>query len=71
MYNIVLYTHIHLESFEMCCRRMENISWTDHVRNEEVLRRVKEQRNIAHEITKRKVTFCVETAFCNRLLKGR
>jgi vacuolar-type H+-ATPase subunit I/STV1 len=28
----------HLESFEMCCwRRMEKISWTEHVRNEEVL----------------------------------
>ena len=27
-----------LESFEMWCwRRMERISWTDHVRNEEVL----------------------------------
>ena len=44
----------HLESFEMWCwRRMENISWTDHVRNEEVLLRVKEQRNILHEIRKR------------------
>jgi hypothetical protein len=32
-----------LESFEMwCCRRMEKISWTDHVRNEDVLLRVKE-----------------------------
>jgi len=31
------------ESFEMWCwRRMEKISWTDHVRNEEVLFRVKE-----------------------------
>jgi hypothetical protein len=29
---------------------MEKISWTDHVRNEEVLLRVKEQRNILHEI---------------------
>ena len=30
-----------LESFEMWCwRRMEKISWTDHVRNEEVLLRV-------------------------------
>jgi hypothetical protein len=29
---------------------MENISWTDHVRNEEVLFRVKEQRNILHDI---------------------
>jgi hypothetical protein len=45
----------HLESFEMWCwRRMEKISWTDHVRNEDVLLRVKEQRNIPHEIRKRK-----------------
>jgi hypothetical protein len=28
------------------------ISWTDHVRNEEVLLGVKEQRNILHEISK-------------------
>jgi hypothetical protein len=33
---------------------MEKIIWTDHVRNEEVLLRVKEQRNILHEISKRK-----------------
>jgi hypothetical protein len=40
----------HLESFEMrCWRRMEKISWTEHVRNEEVLLRVKEQRDILHE----------------------
>ena len=38
-----------LESFEMWCwRRMEKIGWTDHVRNEEVLLRVNEQRNILH-----------------------
>jgi len=48
----------HLESFEMwCCRRKEEISWTDHVRNEEVLLRVKEQRNILHEISKRKANW--------------
>jgi hypothetical protein len=35
-----------------CWRRMEKISWTDHVRNEKVLLRVKEQRNILHEISK-------------------
>jgi len=29
---------------------MENISWADRVRNEEVLFRVKEQGNILHEI---------------------
>ena len=33
---------------------MEKISWTDHVRNEEVLLRVNGQRNILHEIRKRK-----------------
>jgi len=43
----------HLESFEMWCwRRMEKIIWTDHVRNEEVLLRVKEQRKTLHEIRK-------------------
>ena len=48
----------HLESFEMWCwRRMEKISWTDHVRNEDVLLRVKEQRNILHEIRKRKANW--------------
>jgi hypothetical protein len=35
-----------------CWRRMEKIKWTDHVGNEEVLLRVKEQRNILHEISK-------------------
>jgi len=44
-----------LESSEMWSwRRMEKISWTDHVRKEEVLFRVNEQRNILHEIRKRK-----------------
>jgi len=48
----------HLESSEMWCwRRMGKISWTDHVRNEEVLLRVKEQRNILHEIRKRKANW--------------
>jgi hypothetical protein len=49
------------------------ISWTDHVRNEEVLLRVKEQRNILHEIINGRLTglvaFCVETVFYNRILK--
>jgi hypothetical protein len=45
----------YLESFEMWYwKRMEKISWTDHVRNKEVLLRVREQRNISHEIHKRK-----------------
>jgi hypothetical protein len=41
----------YLESFEMWWwRRMEKISLTDRVRNEEVLHRVKEERNILHAI---------------------
>jgi hypothetical protein len=37
-----------------CWRRMEKISWTDHVRNEDVSQRVKEKRNILHTTKKRK-----------------
>jgi len=37
-----------------CSRRMEKIIWTDHVRNKEVLHRVKEERNILHTIKRRK-----------------
>jgi hypothetical protein len=33
---------------------MEKISWTDRVRNEEVLHRVKEERNILHTLKRRK-----------------
>jgi len=41
----------HLESFEMrCWKRMEKISWTDRVRNEEVLQRDREERNILHAV---------------------
>jgi hypothetical protein len=48
----------HLENFEMWCwRRVEKISWTDHVRNEELLLTVKKHRNILHEISKRKANW--------------
>jgi hypothetical protein len=60
----------HQESFEMWCwRRMEKISWTDHVRKEEVLLRVKEQRNIPHEISKQKANWIGHILFKNCLLK--
>jgi hypothetical protein len=40
--------------FEMWCwRRMEKISWTDRVRNEEVLHRVKEERNVLRTVKKK------------------
>ena len=61
---------LHLESFEVWCwRKMEKISWTDHVRNEEVLIRVNEQRNILHEIRKRKADWIGHILRRNCLLK--
>ena len=60
----------YLESFEMWCwRRMEKISWTDHVRNKEVLLRVNEQRNILHEIRNRKANWVGHILRRNCLLK--
>ena len=59
-----------LKSFEMwCCRRMEKISWTDHVRNEEVLLRANEQRNILHEIRKWKANWIGHILHRNCLLQ--
>jgi len=52
-----------------CCRRMEKISWTDHLRNEEVLLRFNELRNILHEIRKRKANWIGHTLRRNCLLK--
>jgi hypothetical protein len=56
-------------------RWMEKISWTDHVRDEEVLLAVKEKKNILYEISKRN-TYWIghilrKAAFCDRLLKER
>jgi len=48
---------------------MEKISWTDHVRNEEVLLVVNEQRNILHEIRKRKANLIGHIFRRNCLLK--
>ena len=45
------------------------ISWTDHVRNEEVLLRANEQRNILHEIRKRKANWIGHILRRNCLLK--
>jgi hypothetical protein len=48
---------------------MEKISWTDDGRNEEVLLRVKEQRNILHEIRKRKANLIGHILSGNCLLQ--
>jgi hypothetical protein len=48
---------------------METISWTDHVRNEEMLLTVKEQRNILREISKRKANWIGHILRRNCLLR--
>jgi hypothetical protein len=48
---------------------MEKISWTDHVRNKELLLRVKEQRNILHETSKRKANWIGHILCRNCLLE--
>ena len=45
------------------------VGWTDHVRNEEVLLRVNEKRNILHEIRKRKANWIGHILRRNCLLK--
>jgi hypothetical protein len=52
-----------------CRRRMEKISWTDHVRNEEVLLRVKDYSNIMHDISKRKANWIGHILHRNCLLQ--
>jgi len=45
----------YLENFEMCCwRRMEKISWTKHVRNEELLHSTEEEWNTLRTIKQNK-----------------
>jgi len=48
---------------------MEKISWTEHVRNEDVLLRVNEQRNILHDIRKWKANWIGHILHRNCLLK--
>jgi hypothetical protein len=54
----------------MCCwRRMEKNISTEHVRNEEVLRRDKEERNILQKIKGRKVNSIGHILSMNCILK--
>jgi hypothetical protein len=48
---------------------MEEISWTDHLRNEEVLPIAKEQRNILHKISKWKANWIGHILCRNCLLQ--
>ena len=51
--------NVRLECYEMgCWRRMENINWTDRVKNEDVLQiySYRRKKNILHRIKRRKLT---------------
>jgi hypothetical protein len=54
---------------------MEYISWTESVKHEEVLHRVKEERNIIGKFKEERLTGlvipCVATVFQNTLLEER
>jgi hypothetical protein len=58
-----------------CWRRMNKISWTDHVRNKEVSLRVNEQTNILYEIRKRKANWIghilLRNCLLNQVIKGK
>jgi hypothetical protein len=50
----------------MCsCRMMENISWIDQVRNEEMLQSVKEERNVLQQIKRKSLTGLVTSCVAN------
>jgi hypothetical protein len=49
--------HKYVESFEMWCWRRMEISGTDHVKNEEVLQRVEEAKNILHTVNRMKANW--------------
>jgi hypothetical protein len=62
----------HVERFEMWCwRRMEKINWTDRVRNEEVLHRVKEVKNIVQTIKGRKVNWIGMHCLLEHVIEGK
>jgi hypothetical protein len=48
---------------------MEKIIWTEHVINEEVLHRVKDERNILHTIKQREADWIGHILYSNFLLK--
>jgi hypothetical protein len=54
----------------MCCwRRKEKFSWSKHVKNEEIIHKVKEERNILHTVKRRKAKRIGHILHRNCLLK--
>jgi hypothetical protein len=61
-------SEIHGKLEMWCWRRMEKISWDDHVRNEGVLDRVKGERNNLHTMKRRKANWIGHSSRRNVLL---
>jgi hypothetical protein len=57
------------EVLNVLLERMEKISWTNHVKNEEVLQQVKEERNNLQIIQRRKAKWIGHIVYRNCLLK--
>jgi hypothetical protein len=49
-------------------RRLAKVSWTDHIKNE-VLRKVKEERNVLHTIKRKKANWVGHILYRKCLLK--
>ena len=60
---------ITFESFEMRCWRRMEISWTDQVKNKEVLEKVIEEINILQRKYNGLVTSCVETILLTLIVR--
>jgi hypothetical protein len=52
-----------------CCKWIQKIRWTDRVRNQAVLQRVKQERNILHTVTRMKGNWIGHILRRNCLLK--
>jgi hypothetical protein len=70
----------YFESSEIWCwRRMEKITWTDRVKNENVSHRVGEERNIPHTVNRRNSNWigdilhssCILKHFIDSMIEGR
>ena len=58
-----------IEVFEMWCfHYMSNIQWKDHVRNEDVLQKLKTKRHLLQDIQKRKIRYFGHIKRKNNLL---
>jgi hypothetical protein len=62
--------HKYVGSFEMWCwRRMQKISWTHHVRKEEVLQILKEEKKFQHTTKRRNTNWIAHILLRNYLVK--